>query len=814
MWMCAVMRMWLYARVLCSVAWRLYMYLGKAGAVNLKHLTMHNTMKHSTLYLIPVLAALPACLEAQITVSGTVIDATPKPVEYCNIRLFGDSLMVGGTVSNEKGKFSIDASAPGDYRLIVSAVGYRSDTLCLSGLDRSRRVGNIVLEEDEILLDSVTVTGRRIVRSIDRQSIYPNSLEKRTANNGAELLRNMSLPTLDIDVEQKSLKLTNGNAVEVRINGVPAKIEEIYAMDPSEILRIEYYDNSGVRLQNVGGIVDFIVKRRNSGGSIYTSAWHYLNTPQGNINLSGKLNSGKSEFKFGYVGDYCSDSRKYSDLYKEYRFPDGEVVTEQRSGIPSYSKYLSNNVYAAYNYTDVDRRVLNVYAGVLASGSDSESRYRTMYSDLPDYVFLSSEKGKDKPVDVSGDIFYKEYLSGGRNISVNASGYYVSSDSHSRLSDSNITSQGTAEFSNVTDISGFSYGISAKADYEKRTDRIVFYSGVKYNHSFSDNNYSGSTAYTSRIIRDDIYGYVRTDGRAGKFSYMAEAGVYGEFNNSDGETNRYFQFKGGIELAYNFSDRMRVSVSSAMRNTGVGMALLNDTERRTGRYVITKGNPSVGSSYAFLSTAAFSYSDRLWSLYFYFANNYVNKQRSFINSFDESRRLFVSQIHHYDYGMQNAVMSDLKINIIPDILSLNLCGILYWYKYKGFGHIYDKFTCYGEANLNFYMKGWTAYLSLASRSRFMDWNNLYSYQWPSDYMEVGYRLNDWYFAAFSRGLMFAGIEYNARVECSDWLMPYTLTEYNGKNPCIGLKVTWNVSWGRKSKNEQRNVRVNTESGIL
>ena len=72
--------------------------------------------------------------EGEMTVSGSVLDADLKePMVQATVQLFRskDSTFVGGTVTDLRGTFSVEAPANGIYRLKVSSVGYQAIELRL-----------------------------------------------------------------------------------------------------------------------------------------------------------------------------------------------------------------------------------------------------------------------------------------------------------------------------------------------------------------------------------------------------------------------------------------------------------------------------------------------------------------------------------------------------------------------------------------------------------------------------------------------------------------------------------------------------------
>lgn len=64
----------------------------------------------------------------RLTISGQLLDAEMKePMVQVTIQLFlaSDSTFVGGTISDNKGNFIIEAPSNGTFRLRVSSIGYQ-----------------------------------------------------------------------------------------------------------------------------------------------------------------------------------------------------------------------------------------------------------------------------------------------------------------------------------------------------------------------------------------------------------------------------------------------------------------------------------------------------------------------------------------------------------------------------------------------------------------------------------------------------------------------------------------------------------------
>ena len=71
----------------------------------------------------------PDAEERKLTIRGQLLDRDLKePMIQATIQLFTatDSVFVGGTVSNERGNFYVEAPSPGTYKLRISSVGYQT----------------------------------------------------------------------------------------------------------------------------------------------------------------------------------------------------------------------------------------------------------------------------------------------------------------------------------------------------------------------------------------------------------------------------------------------------------------------------------------------------------------------------------------------------------------------------------------------------------------------------------------------------------------------------------------------------------------
>ena len=93
----------------------------------------------------------------KIEIKGTVRDASDKSIEYVNVVLQTiDSTFVAGVTTSPEGEFIFKNTAAGDYRLVLSSIGYNTGYITLNGVKRHTDLGPIVLDSASIALEGVT----------------------------------------------------------------------------------------------------------------------------------------------------------------------------------------------------------------------------------------------------------------------------------------------------------------------------------------------------------------------------------------------------------------------------------------------------------------------------------------------------------------------------------------------------------------------------------------------------------------------------------------------------------------------------------
>ena len=222
-------------------------------------------MKNVRMILIGCFLMMAACVKAQ-NISGKLVDEQNQPLAYANVVLQQtDSTFVKGETSDEKGSFRMTKVSAGDYRLVISSIGYETLYIDLQGFNRSTDLGTLTLKEDTKQLGEVTVTASNVSATADKKLVFPNEQQVKASANGVDLLRNLMIPRLNVNPMNNTVSTTDGGTVQLAINGRKATKEEVTALRPSEIIRVEMIEDPGLRYGESDAVVNYVVRRYEMG---------------------------------------------------------------------------------------------------------------------------------------------------------------------------------------------------------------------------------------------------------------------------------------------------------------------------------------------------------------------------------------------------------------------------------------------------------------------------------------------------------------------------------------------------------------------
>ena len=210
-----------------------------------------------------------------LTVSGNVHDAELKePMVQATVQLFRkrDSTFVGGTVTDLRGNFSVEAPANGVYKLRVSTVGYQTiEREVTLRRNQSQDMGMLLMSPESVMLQEAVVTGRAAQVIVKKDTLVYNPEAYRTPEGSPieELIKRIPGAEVDEDgnitVNGKAVKKILLDGKEFMLGDVETALKNI----PVNIIQsMKFYDQQSDQARITGiedgekeTVLDFTIKK-------------------------------------------------------------------------------------------------------------------------------------------------------------------------------------------------------------------------------------------------------------------------------------------------------------------------------------------------------------------------------------------------------------------------------------------------------------------------------------------------------------------------------------------------------------------------
>ena len=225
--------------------------LSRNFAANCKHKNKYMVRNYLLTILFGLIFFCNASAQEQRerTISGSVQDADLRePLVQATIQLFRskDSTFVGGTMTDIRGNFSLDAPSNGIYRLKISSVGFKQiQREVTMQNNRNQDLGELFLEPEAVMLKEAVVTGRAAQIVVRKDTLVYNPEAFRTPEGSPieELIRRMPGAEVDEDgnitVNGKAVKKILLDGKEFMLGDVETALKNLPV---SIIQNIKFYD--------------------------------------------------------------------------------------------------------------------------------------------------------------------------------------------------------------------------------------------------------------------------------------------------------------------------------------------------------------------------------------------------------------------------------------------------------------------------------------------------------------------------------------------------------------------------------------------
>jgi outer membrane receptor protein involved in Fe transport len=248
-------------------------------------------------------------------IKGILIDsASKKPVEFAALALVDikTNNPVDGTTTDEKGEFTMNKVASGDFKILISFIGYKTRTISDVKIDRRTELdlGVITLAPDVVQLKEVEIVGmaQLVEEKVDR--LVYNAEKDITSKGGdaSDVMKKVPMLTVDLD---GNVSLRGSSNVRVLINNKPSTIIATSVADalrqiPADMIKsVEVITSPSARYDAEGsaGIINIVTKKSTiQGGTLNVDSG--IGNRGSNLGLRGNYRVGKMGFSLGGFGRF------------------------------------------------------------------------------------------------------------------------------------------------------------------------------------------------------------------------------------------------------------------------------------------------------------------------------------------------------------------------------------------------------------------------------------------------------------------------------------------------------------------------------
>lgn len=732
-----------------------------------------------------------------IQLRGRIISGH-EPVEFANVILqTKDSTFISGGVTDQRGRFSMNNLKKGDYQLQISGLGYEPRQVNLDGLSSTMDVGTISIDSAAITLKEVTITATPVVNQPDRKLIFPTAHQLKASTDGLTLLQRLQLNRIQVDPIRKTITSSNQGDVQLRINGAKVEMQEILSLRPEDVIRIEYHDEPSLRYgDNAAAVLDYIVRRHQTGGYIGITSDIPVNAIWSNNNATAKMNHKKSEFGINYNGGYRSFRNYWRENSETFNFENAPSFTRVEEGIPDKIKMYWNNLTMSYSYQEADKWFINVALRGSFHGNKLNTQSTLYPINNPDNSVAMKDYTSSDSKSPSLDLYLQRNLKNNQAIILNAVGTYIHTYDDRIYEEKKHSDIATDIYSAIR---GKKYSLIGEGIYEKRFTNSKFSTGIRHQQSLTENKYAGTASAETQMQEAYTSMYAEYSSKIKKFNYSLSLQGSLSWFNQEGTGYQKYAFLPRLRLGYNFSDHLLIRYQGEISSGTPALSDLNHVEQLIDSLQIRRGNPNLKMSTVYNNTVNVDYRNGLFSGSFYLLYQYQHKPN--MEEIVRENDLFIRTIANQRSWQKLNPEIEVKVGPIKNILSLSLTTGVNYFDSRGHTYHHTYINWYHRASILASYKNWSSYFEIQNHR-----NNFYgetlSYGENYHILGINYRYKQ--LSAGIIGLNLFSDNYKIGSENFSSSAPSKNWMYiKESSRIIAVSLSWNFSFGHTYESAER-----------
>ena len=531
-----------------------------------------------------LLALLGNSMQAQNKLYGTV-ENNGKPLPYVTVRLLEtDSTFVSGVTTDTLGKYVFSNIEKGNYLVAFSSIGYKPAFIQIKMSDKNLEVPLVTLETENVVLGEVVVKGSSFIRKDDHVLVIPDKQQVKHASTGYDLLYNLMIPNIEVNKRTGTVS-TFGGEVSLYINGEKADYRDVQSLRPRDIENVEYYDVPTGKYANDVAAINYIVKKRQSGGYIFADGKQTIGYMAGDYNIGGKVAHDNTSYSFW--GGHTMQKYKGSivDKNETILFPDYTVYRNRET---TAGNYRNNQQYMQFKVSNVNKkRNLSAQIALVRNETPSDENYGLLdYSGHYTYSTRSTDSKQEQNLSPSLRLFGDFNIGKNQTLEFTAKGSYTQND---------YTRQYTENENNsLSDVKEDLYSFNFSANYNiKLQHQNSFGIDIRHYHNITSSTYAGDYSSWQHLWTGESMFMLNYSQRFGKhFTMILRPGLsWMNYKLHTEDVRRYCSLKTSSRFSYQFNKKQQLALTADAGVNQPDISYMNNVDQTVDFLQIKRGNP-------------------------------------------------------------------------------------------------------------------------------------------------------------------------------------------------------------------------------
>ena len=665
----------------------------------------------------------------------------------------------------------------------------------------------------------VTVEAQSVIQKVDKQVLLPNREQRKASHDGMSLLQNLQIPRIVVNPADNTVKTLANQDVQLRINGIEASNSEVMAINPKDVIRIEYHDQPGVRYNGAAAVINYIVKHRDTGGNLMLNASNGVTMPGwGEYHLSGKVNFGKSSFSL--ITHYSPRDVYWTRTNSEtYNFSTG-TIENREVGEPTRFKMNPMNIGLTYNWTNGEKNRVQIALRdfMKFTPHSKTNRDSRLYQATDSFAIHDHESTQS--ISPSLDIYYEHNLPDDHHLYFDVVGTYINSSNDRRFEQTPL-GKTVADTTDVTSrVRGNKYSLIGEAIYEKDWENIALTVGVRHNQQWMENLYKGQSdqgqSTKVSMMTAETYAFAEVQQRVKQFSYAVGIGAMHTYIEQAGQKQSTWIARPQLTLSYDFGKGVFWKYKGYVSGYQPSLSAMSDVAQQIDKYQIRQGNPNLKPVMFVANEMQLSWQSKYVNLNIWANYSYDHKpimDETYEQLIDGQSYAIRTYANHRGFHRLQVAPS-VQVRLLQNKLIFTVAPFANYYVSLGNSYTHKHFNPGVRASIMGMYKGWQFFGEVTTRSNNL-WGETLEYGEFYHHIGLGYNADKWGFRAMLMN-PFSVKGYSIETKDLSALAPNTQhAEMRDFRQMLILNFHCNLDFGTQRRDSGKRINnEDKENGIL